>query len=46
MFILLVRCVNNSFETEVANAQDRQVLYRKLVMINSPLFIHFINSND
>ena len=32
------------FETEVANRQDR--FYRKLAMMNSPLFIPFIDSND
>ena len=36
-------CERYCFETEVANRQDR--LCRKLAMMNSPLFIHFIDSN-
>jgi len=35
---------NNCFETEVANRRAR--FCRKLVVINSPLFIPFIKSND
>ena len=37
-------CERYCFETEVANRQDR--FCRKLAMMNSPLFIPFIDSND
>ena len=37
-------CIWYCFETEVANRQDR--FCRKLVMMNSPLFIPFIDSNN
>ena len=37
-------CERYCFETEVTNRQDR--FCRKLAMMNSPLFIPFINSND
>jgi len=43
MLILSVNCVSDiCFETEVANKRAR--FYRKLVMLNSPLFIS--KSND
>jgi len=44
MLILLVKCVNDCFETGVANRQDR--FCRKLASMNSPLFLPFIDSND
>ena len=37
-------CERYCFETEVANRQDR--FYRKLALMNFPLFIPFIDSND
>ena len=37
-------CERYCFETEVANRQD--MFYRKLALMNSPLFIPFIDSND
>ena len=37
-------CERYCFETEVANRRDR--FCRKLVTMNSPLFIPFIKSND
>ena len=37
-------CERYCFETEVANRQDW--FYRKLALMNSPLFIPFIDSNN
>jgi len=42
--IISEMCEQYSFDTEVANRQKR--FCRKLVMMNSPLFIPFIDSND